>query len=459
MLLVVMDRNVCALSHHGLKMAGLFDQMEQKNRQRVRPLAARMRPHTLDQFAGQKHFLGEGSLLPRLLATQTLGSLIFYGPPGTGKTTLAQLISKQTNADWIALNAASCGVKEVRAGLQKAEKNLSTSGQRTILFVDELHHFTKTQQDVLLPELEQGTVIFIGATTDNPSFALVAPLLSRSHLFEFQPLEMDDILQLLHRALSDTQQGLGSLEVQVEPDALEFLANMADGDARRALNALEIATLSLENLPKEQRQLSVPLIEESLQRKVIRYDNQGDEHYDAASALIKSIRGSDPDAAVYWLARMLDAGEPPRFIVRRLMISASEDIGNADPRALTLATSAAQATEMIGMPECRIILSQATTYLACAPKSNASYVAIDEAIHDLQHDQLIPVPKHLKDRHYAGAKRMGHGEGYQYPHNTEQGWLEQDYLGVDKTYYRPVNRGYEAQMAQYLRDLQGDVSE
>ncbi len=440
-------------------MAGLFDQMEQKNRQRVQPLAARMRPESLDDFAGQKHFLGEGCLLPRLLATRTLGSLIFYGPPGTGKTTLAQLISKQVSANWIALNAASCGVKEVRAGLMQAENALAASGQRTVLFVDELHHFTKTQQDVLLPELEQGTVIFIGATTDNPSFALVAPLLSRSHLFEFQPLELDDILQLLHRALSDTQRGLGSLEVQVEPGALEFLANTADGDARRALNALEIAVLSLKNLPKEQRRLSVQVIEESLQRKVIRYDNHGDEHYDAASAMIKSIRGSDPDAAVYWLARMLEAGESPRFIARRLMISAAEDIGNADPRAITLATSAAQATEMIGMPECRIILSQAATYLACAPKSNASYIAIDEAIHDLQHEQLLPVPKHLKDRHYTGAKRMGHGEGYQYPHDTEKGWLDQEYLGIEKEYYRPVNRGYEARMAQYLHKLKSDDAE
>ena len=280
--------------------------------------------------------------------------------------------------------------------------------------------------------------------------------MSRSHLFEFQPLETPDIVELLRRALNDTRVGLGDHQIQAEDDALEFLAQTADGDARRALNALEIAVLSLEDQPGSQKQISISIIEESLQRKVIRYDNQGDEHYDAASALIKSIRGSDPDAAIYWLARMLDAGEPPRFVARRLMISASEDIGNADPRALTLATSAAQATEMIGMPECRIILAQATTYLACAPKSNASYVAIDEAIHDLHHNSVIPVPKHLKDRHYSGAKRLGHGEGYQYPHNTEQGWLAQDYLGVDKNYYRPVNRGYEARMAEYLRKLQGD---
>ncbi len=244
----------------------------------------------------------------------------------------------------------------------------------------------------------------------------------------------------------------------MEAGALEFLAKTVDGDARRALNALESAVLSLKNLPKQQRRLSVQVIEESLQRKVIRYDNHGDEHYDAASAMIKSIRGSDPDAAVYWLARMLEAGESPRFIARRLMISAAEDIGNADPRAITLATSAAQATEMIGMPECRIILSQAATYLACAPKSNASYIAIDEAIHDLQHEPLLPVPKHLKDRHYAGAKRMGHGEGYQYPHDTEKGWLDQEYLGIEKEYYRPVNRGYEAQMAQYLHRLKNDES-
>ncbi|MBL4886012.1 MAG: replication-associated recombination protein A, partial [Planctomycetaceae bacterium] len=312
-------------------MAGLFDQMEKKHRQSVQPLAARMRPTSLDQFAGQKHFLGEGCLLPRLLKTGKLGSLIFYGPPGTGKTTLAQLISHQTQAEWIALNAASCGVKEVRAGLQQAEKNLTASGQRTILFVDELHHFTKTQQDVLLPELEQGTVIFIGATTDNPSFALVAPLLSRSHLFEFQPLETPDIVELLRRALNDTRVGLGDHQIQAEDDALEFLAQTADGDARRALNALEIAVLSLEDQPGSQKQISISIIEESLQRKVIRYDNQGDEHYDAASALIKSIRGSDPDAAIYWLARMLEAGEDPRFLARRIVISASEDIGNADP--------------------------------------------------------------------------------------------------------------------------------
>jgi len=336
--------------------------------------------------------------------------------------------------------------------LQQAAQTLSVTGKRSILFVDELHHFSKTQQDVLLPELEQGTVIFIGATTDNPFFALVAPLLSRSHVFEFEPLAEATLQQLLQRAMTDADRGLARFGASVTEEAIQFLAASADGDARRALNALEVAVLSVADLPAEERQVTLVVAEESLQRKAIRYDRQGDEHFDAASALIKSIRGSDPDAALYWMARMLEAGEPPRFIARRLMISASEDIGNADPHGLVLATAAAQATEMLGMPECSLVLAQAVTYLACAPKSNASYVAINEAIADVRERQLLPVPRHLRDRHYPGAVRLGHGEGYQYPHAQESGWVEQDYLGIDKTYYRPVNRGYEAEMLRLMNE-------
>lgn len=436
-------------------MAGLFDKVEQAHRDRALPLAARMRPRTLEEFAGQQQFLAEGKLLRRLLDANRLGSLIFYGPPGTGKTTLARLISTKTAANWIGLNAAACGVKEVRAALQQAADTLAREGKRTILFVDELHHFSKTQQDVLLPELEQGTVIFIGATTDNPFFALVAPLLSRSHVFEFEPLSEEALLVLLRRALGDASRGLGQCGVSLDEDALEFIARTADGDARRALNALEVAVLSVAGNAAESRVVTCQIAEESLQRKAIRYDNQGDEHYDAASALIKSIRGSDPDAAIYWMARMLEAGEPPRFIARRLLISAAEDIGNADPQGLILATAAAQATEMLGMPECRIVLAQAATYLACAAKSNSAYLAVDEAIADIRNQALLPVPRHLRDRHYPGAKRLGHGEGYQYPHDSEAGWLEQDYLGIERNYYRPVNRGYEAEIIRRMNERTG----
>ncbi len=451
--------DVFSLITHSVLMAGLFDKSEQKNRERVHPLAARMRPRSLDEFAGQEHFLAEGKLLRRLLKANRISSLIFYGPPGTGKTTLAHLIARQTESKFFSLNAASCGVKDVRAVLQQADNELAASGRRTILFVDELHHFSKTQQDVLLPDLEKGTVIFIGATTDNPYFALVAPLLSRSQIFEFEPLSSYDLISQLHRAMSDAERGLQSTGVTVNDDAFEFLAKGADGDVRRALNALEVAVLSVTDLSAEEKIVTLEVAEESLQQKSIRYDRAGDEHYDAASALIKSIRGSDPDAAIYWMARMLDAGEPPRFIARRLMISASEDIGNADPHGLVIATAAAQSTEMVGMPECRIMLAQACTYLACAPKSNAAYVAINEALHDLKTQEVLPVPKHLKDRHYQGAKQLGHGDDYQYPHNAEAGWVDQDYLGVDRTYYRPVNRGYEAKILARLEALRSTPEE
>jgi len=440
-------------------MAGLFDKAEQKHRDQARPLAARMRPRSLDEFVGQQHILGEGRLLRRLLQANRISSLIFYGPPGTGKTTLAQLVASHTKSRWYSLNAASCGVKEVRAVLEEAGDELAATGRRTILFVDELHHFTKTQQDVLLPDLERGTVIFIGATTDNPYFALVSPLLSRSQIFEFEQLTSSDIVDLLKRALVDRDRGLGTSNVGATDEALEFLAQGADGDARRALNALEVAVLSVAEIEGQDRLVTLEVAEESMQRKAIRYDGTGDEHYDVASAFIKSIRGSDPDAAIYWMARMLEAGEPARFVARRLMIAASEDIGNADPHGLVIATAAAQATEMVGMPECRIILAQAATYLACAPKSNAAYAAINEAMSDVQHREILPVPMHLKDRHYRGAKELGHGDGYRYPHDAASGWVDQDYLGEDREYYRPVDRGYERRIRQRMQDLRDQGGE
>ncbi len=430
-------------------MTGLFEQAETANLDRARPLAARMRPRNLDEFVGQQHFLGPGQLLRRILDADRLSSAIFYGPPGTGKTSLAELIAGQTECVFERLNAAAAGVKELRELLESARDRLATGGRRTLLFVDELHHFNRTQQDVLLPDVESGVVRLIGATTANPFFSLVSPLVSRSQVFEFQPLQPEDIRRLLERALSDKQQGLGRHEVSATDEALSFLSEVADGDARRALNALEIGVLSIAGGTRKVLELAVA--EESVQKKAVRYDD--DTHYDAASALIKSMRGSDPDAAIYWLARMLEAGEDPRFLARRLVILASEDIGNADPQALVLANAAAQATERVGMPECRIILAQATTYLALAPKSNASYTAIDRALEDVRTKAVLPVPRHLQDSHYPGAKQLGHGQDYAYAHNGEDGWVDQDYLGVDQTYYEPTDRGHEAQMKERLEEL------
>lgn len=454
-------------------MPGLFDQHEAQHLDAAKPLAARMRPRTLDEFTGQQHFLGDGKLLRRMLQADRVSSVIFYGPPGTGKTSLAEIIAKHTKSVFASLNAASAGVKELREVLEAARARLKTGGQRTLLFVDELHHFNKTQQDVLLPDVESGAVRLIGATTSNPFFALVSPLVSRSQVFEFRALSQEDILGLLRRALSDRERGLGQHAVTVTDEALSFLAEVCDGDARRALNALEIAVLSVATNEsrrtggvsplvtanvdststkwltppvRQEDQVIVDLLvaQESIQKKAVQYGD--DEHYDAASAFIKSIRGSDPDAAIYWLARMLEAGEEPRFIARRIVIAASEDIGNADPQALVVAMAAAHATEFVGLPECRIMLAQAVTYLATAPKSNASYLAVDAALEDVRTKRVLPVPTHLRDGHYPGAKRLGHGEGYQYAHDAPEGWVAQDYLGVERTYYQPVARGFEAEL-------------
>ena len=428
----------------------LFDRQEAANLEGAKPLAARMRPRTLDEFVGQQHFLGEGKLLRRMLKADRLSSVVFYGPPGTGKTSLAELIARHTRCRFQALNAAASGVKELRVVLDQARDELAGSARRTVLFIDELHRFNRAQQDVLLPDVEAGVVCLIGATTSNPFFSLVAPLVSRSQIFEFQPLSHDDVLALLRRALSDKERGLGQHAVDVTDEALQFLADVSDGDARRALNALEIGVLSVLD---GGRTVDLVVAQESIQKKAIQYDATGDEHFDAASALIKSMRGSDPDAAVYWLARMLEAGEDPRFLARRIVICAAEDVGNADPMALVLAQAAVHATEYVGLPECRIPLAQAAAYIALAPKSNAAICAIDDALADVRGHRVLPVPVHLRDAHYAGAKRLGHGTGYQYAHDAPEGWVDQDYLGVDRSYYNPADRGFEAELRRRLEEL------
>ncbi len=416
------------------------------------PLAVRMRPKTLDDFVGQQHFLGPGKLLRRMLQADRLTSAVFYGPPGTGKTTLAHVIAHTTEAHFDEVNAAAVGVKEIREILSSARRRLETVGQRTVLFIDELHRFNRAQQDVLMNDVEEGVVILIGTTTQNPFFAVNAALVSRSQIFQFEPLDEGDIETLLRRAISDPDAGLGAYHAELSEEALQFLCTTCDGDARRALTALEVAVLSeAERVDRgEAIVIDLETAAESIQRKAIHHDPTGDEHYDVTSALIKSIRGSDPDAAVYWLARMLEAGEDPRFIARRLVIAAAEDIGNADPTALILAQAAADATQFIGLPECELPLAQAAVYLACAEKSNASAKAIWSARQDVRSGRTVPVPRHLRDASYAGAKRLGHGRGYQYPHDTEGGIIKQDYLGVDRTYYYPTDRGVEAQLADHL---------
>jgi putative ATPase len=431
-------------------MSSLFAKAEADHLRQAQPLAARMRPRTLAEFAGQQQFLGEGKLLRRLLAADRLTSVIFYGPPGTGKTTLARLLATESKRKFKQLSAVTSGVKELREVLEQAKDDLAGGGARTLLFVDEIHRFSKSQQDVLLPDVEEGIVTLVGATTSNPFFAVNSALVSRSQIFEFQPLSPEDIKSLLKRALADKERGLGKHPVHMHEDALDFLAQVSDGDARRALAALETGVLSTDERPIE---FTRELAAESVQRKAGAYDPTGDEHYDSISALIKSIRGSDPDAGLYWLARMLEAGEDVRFLCRRLIILASEDVGNADPQALPLAVAAMQACEFVGQPECQLPLAQCVTYLACAPKSNASTIAIGEARRDVREGRILPVPIHLRDQHYPGAKRLGHGAGYEYAHDADDAIAAQDYLGVEREYYRPVPRGFEAELAQRLQTI------
>ncbi len=399
------------------------------------PLAYRMSPRTLEEYAGQQHILGEGKLLRRAIEADRISSIILYGPPGTGKTALARVIAAKTKAHFEWLNAATAGLDDLRKMIYSARVR-KEKGTPTILFLDEIHRFNKLQQDALLPDVEEGNVILIAATVENPFFYVNSALLSRSQVFELKPLSEDDIVRILRSALEDTERGLGNMKISAGEDALRHIARMSDGDARKALSSVEIAALTTNPDQDGTIKLTLQTAEESIQKKAVIYDKKGDQHYDTISAFIKSMRGSDPDAAVYYLAKMLYAGEDPRFVARRIVICASEDVGEADPMALVLATSALRAVEFIGMPEARIPLAQATIYIANAPKSNACYRAIDAAMEDIKNEATLEVPDHLKDAHYPGAKKLGHGEGYKYPHDFG-GHVEQEYLTKKKKYYNP----------------------
>lgn len=427
----------------------LFDYMRTNTMKQESPLASRMRPETLDQVVGQKHIVGPGTLLYRAIKADQLSSIIFYGPPGTGKTTLAKVIAHTTKAEFCQINATVAGKKDMEEVVQKAKDTLGMYGRRTILFVDEIHRFNKSQQDYLLPFVEDGTLILIGATTENPYFEVNGALLSRSRIFELKALEKEDILELLHRAVTDVEKGMGSYRAVLDEDAADFLADVANGDARAALNALELGVLTTPRAEDGKIHIDLEVAQECIQKRAVRYDKDGDNHYDTISAFIKSMRGSDPDAAVYYLGRMLYAGEDIKFIARRIMIHAAEDVGMADPQALNVAVSAAQAVERIGMPEARIILAEAVIYIASAPKSNSVISAIDQAMEAVRTEKTRPVPVHLKDTHYKGAEKLGHGAGYLYPHDFPGHYVKQQYLpdGMEgRTFYHPSDEGFEKEV-------------
>ncbi|MDG1875518.1 MAG: replication-associated recombination protein A [Mariniblastus sp.] len=433
----------------------LFAKAEKANLDAAKPLAARMRPRNLDEFVGQQHFLGQGKLLRQLVEADRLGSVIFYGPPGTGKTTLARILAGETERKFEQLSAILHGVKDLREVLGRARDDLASGGKGTLLFIDEIHRFNKSQQDAMLADVEDGIVTLIGATTSNPFFAVNGALVSRSQVFQFEPLPIVEIRQLIQRALTDNERGFGQLDISIDEDALDYLANICDGDARKSLSILETAVIATGagNSSDEPICINHEIMQKAVGQRAVQYDPTGDEHYDCASALIKSIRGSDPDAGLYWLARMLEGGEDIRFLCRRLIILASEDVGNADPHALPLAVACSQACEQIGLPECQLTLAQTVTYLACAFKSNAATVAIGAARADIQEERILPVPRHLRDSHYREAGKLGHGTGYQYSHAEPDGVASQDYLGVDREYYQPVDRGFEAELQTRLKSI------
>ena len=440
----------------------LFEYMRQQNMKDESPLASRLRPTTLDEVVGQQHIVGKDKLLYRAIKADKLSSIIFYGPPGTGKTTLAKVIANTTSAEFMQINATSAGKKDMEEVVAAAKNNQGMYGKKTILFIDEIHRFNKGQQDYLLPFVEDGTITLIGATTENPYFEVNPALLSRSVIFELKKLSTEDIRTLLLRAVNDTEKGMGSYHAQMDDDALEFLADMANGDARAALTAIELGILTTDRSEDGIIHITLDVASECIQKRVINYDKTGDNHYDTISAFIKSMRGSDPDAAVYYLARMLYAGEDVKFIARRIMILASEDIGNADPQALQVAVAAAQAVERLGMPEARIVLAQAVTYMASAPKSNSAINAIDKAMRVVQETKTPPVPVHLQDAHYKSAGKLGHGKGYKYAHDYENHYVKQQYLPdglTGEVFYEPSENGYEQQIRAYYKKIKENPEE
>ena len=435
----------------------LFDYMRENSMKDNSPLAQRMRPRNLDEVVGQRHIIGSDKLLYRAIKADKLSSIIFYGPPGTGKTTLAKVIANTTSADFRQINATVAGKKDMEDVVAAAKNNMGMYGRKTILFVDEIHRFNKGQQDYLLPFVEDGTLILIGATTENPYFEVNSALISRSIIFELKALEKEDILSLIHTAVYDKERGMGAYDAVIDAAAAEFLADIANGDARNALNAVELGIMSTNRADDGKIHITLEVAEECIQKRVIRYDKTGDNHYDTISAFIKSMRGSDPDAALYYLARMLYAGEDIKFIARRIMICASEDVGNADPQALVVAVSACEAVERIGMPEAQIILAQAVTYIATAPKSNAAYLGIDKAMAQVAGEKTAVIPPHLQDAHYKSAAKLGHGTGYLYAHDYPMHYVKQQYLPdtlVGRRFYEPTDNGYEKHISEHMKRLE-----
>lgn len=438
----------------------LFEYMRSSQMEKEAPLAARLRPVTLEEVVGQQHIIGKDKLLYRAIKADKISSIIFYGPPGTGKTTLARVIANTTSAEFIQINATAAGKKDMEEVVKQAKELQGMYGKRTILFIDEIHRFNKGQQDYLLPFVEDGTIILIGATTENPYFEVNTALLSRSIIFELQPLGREDIKELLRRAVYDKEKGMGVYDAVIEEDALEFLADISGGDARHALNAVELGVMTTERSGDGKIHLTLEVAGECIQKRVVNYDKTGDNHYDTISAFIKSMRGSDPDAAVYYLAKMLYAGESVTFIARRIMICASEDVGNADPQALQVAVSASLAVERVGMPEAQIILAQAVSYVACAPKSNAAVCAIGDAMEVVKETGNLPVPVHLQDAHYKGAAKLGRGTGYQYAHNYTNNYVDQQYLPYElngREFYRPSGNGYEVKIREHMKRIKREA--